>query len=261
MNKFCVQCGSPLSPDSKFCESCGNRIEGLSPLKEDPESPAELQDYDDAASEREFMETIGEQPKKGGFGKAVFISLIVVLLAAAGIWAVFFREQPPVVKPGESAATNTPSESSGSENENSEADRFAGTWILKYWVYEEHGEAGTSVFESRFDMNIVKLADGKLTMELVPLEASINGEAYPADFYSGVEIKAAGYLEGDKLCFDLEKQLEHYIDPYTEFTMPMQVKIPMQESDGMLSGIVDMEYSNLANGASKATYMFEAIKQ
>jgi len=261
MSKFCMQCGSPLSPDSKFCESCGSRIENQRSVQEEPKPPVEQQDYDDAASEREFMESFGEQPKKGGFGKTVFISLIIVLVAAAGIWAAFFREKPPTVQTEGNAAFGTTTSPQSSTGESEAADRFAGNWVLKYWVYEEHGEAGTSVFESKFDMKIAKLSGGKLSVQLVPSEASINGEAYPADFYSGVQIKAEGYLEGGKLCFDLEKQLDHYIDPYTEFTMPMQVKIPMQESDGMLSGIVDMEYSNLANGASKATYMFEAIKQ
>ncbi|MZQ74936.1 MAG: zinc-ribbon domain-containing protein [Peptoclostridium sp.] len=261
MSKFCAQCGSPLSPDSKFCESCGSKIDDQCSVQEEPKPSVEQQDYDDAESEREFMESFGEQPRKGGFGKAIFISLIVVLLAVAGIWAAFFREQPPTVQTEGNAAFGAKTQPPSSTEESEAADRFAGNWVLKYWVYEEHGEAGISAFESRFDMKIAKLADGKLSVELVPSEASINGEAYPADFYSGVQIKTEGYLEGDKLCFALEKQLDHYIDPYTEFTMPMQVKIPMQESDGMLSGIVDMEYSNLANGASKATYMFEAIKQ
>lgn len=85
-DRFCVQCGAPLSPDGKFCEECGAPvpIELVSPIPPPPEEPAPVPRPIVPKPERKAIPRIY-------FGIALIVGIILVALVIA---PTFLSDKP-----------------------------------------------------------------------------------------------------------------------------------------------------------------------
>lgn len=104
LKKFCKNCGAPLTPDGKFCEGCGQHIDGRS----DTAAMAPLSDpLPQTSSPPQIARSQATQP--GSKGALPWIIAVVILITLGGLAGGYFwgksKEGSPLPSP---PAASTP---------------------------------------------------------------------------------------------------------------------------------------------------------
>ena len=143
---FCSQCGKQIPDESSFCQFCGCKLQGTSPVQNTmnaPGRPAGMGSTADASTDRQRYTEVAPNKKNGSFKKWLPISLVVVLTLLIAACVFIYKKRDGQVLIQEKQAEQEQQQDNQQQNsQQQDAQQSNG--------YEHH--IGDAVFYTEHDL-------------------------------------------------------------------------------------------------------------